>query len=301
MTMLSDDELLSGLPEHFQFGTMLKATPVIEGGDRIIYVEASKESLDQQNEIVLSKALKDSVDIFKKFGVLDLDHKSMPSVAAKYGIENPEDWIIGQPLDVIFNGKTTIVKAQLRSGDTPLAERATRVWDGLTKVNPPDRYYASVGGSVLAREIRIDPDTKNRVPVITKTRWNNLALSLLPVNPDLEPATVTPIGTFAKSMGGYVIKTMMAGYGTDSAELTGGGAMRLQSLYGSPVNYFDFRNELSSDLRKGSLGANPGASDMVTHCGKKFGLSRSDAAEYVERFYRDIIKRRSKTNGVSHG
>lgn len=285
---MDDTQLLSTIPEYVSFQTLMKATPSEEGGERIIYVEASKESRDQQGEIVLAKALKDSVDVFKKFGMLDMDHKSMPTIAKAYGIDDPENWVIGQPVDVSFNSGTTIVKAVLRQGPHKLAERANKVWAGLTQVSPPDRYYASVGGSVTGREVRFDPLTKAKVPVITGTRWTNLALSATPVHAELDPASTTPIGTFAKSLDGFVLKTLTAGYGTDSANLTGGAAMRKQSLQGAPMNYFDFRNKLAEHLRGGQVGKNPGAREIVQHCSKIFGLSLGDASEYVERFYRDL-------------
>lgn len=296
--MLNDAELLSTLPDFVSFGMLMKATPREEGGKRIIYVEASKESQDQEGEIVLAKALKDSVDVFKKFGVLDMDHFSMPSVARKLGIEDPENYVIGQPIDVAFNGDTTIVKAQLRSGPSKLAERANKVWEGLTQVSPPDRYYASVGGAVTGRDIRIDPLTKSKVPVITGTRWNNLALSLNPVHPDLGPASTSPIGVFTKSLGGWVMqKALEASYATDAGAKTGGAAFGQQSLDTGTSNYFDFRNKLADALRAGQVGPNPGARDIVAYCNQMFGLSLSDAAEYVERFYRDLktgLNKRSK-------
>jgi hypothetical protein len=286
---MKDADLLATIPDFVSFNTLMKATPVQEGGKRIIYVEASKESRDQQGEIVLAKALKESVDVFRKFGVLDLDHKSMPTIAKAYGIEDPENWIIGQPLEVAFNGGTTIVKAQLRSGSSPLAARANQVWEGLTQIQPPDRYYASVGGQVTGREIRFDPLTKAKVPVITGTRWNNLALSLTPVHGDLSPAGTTPVGTFAKSLDGFVIvKALEAGYATDAAGKTGGAALGMQSLDGAPMNYQDFREKLAGQMRSGAVGKNPGARELVDHCTKVFGLSPGDASEYVERFYRDL-------------
>lgn len=296
---MDDNELLATIPDFVSYDLLMKATPREEGGRRIIYVEASKESRDQQGEIVLAKALRESVNVFKKFGVLDLDHKSMPSVAASYGISDPESWIIGQPIDVAFHGDTTIVKAELRRGNTPLAERANKVWEGMTQVSPPDRYYASVGGAVTGREVRIDPLTKAKVPVITGTRWNNLALSLNPVHAGLSPASTAPVGTFAKSLGGFVMqKALEASYATNPADMTGGAAFRMQSLDGAPKNYFDFRNKLADAMRKGAAGPNPGAADLVAYCAQTFGLSQDDAAENVERFCRDLhtgLKQRSKT------
>lgn len=295
--MLNDDDLLATIPDFVSFQTLMKATPREEGGKRIIYVEASKETKDQQGEIVLAKALKDSVDVFRKFGVLDLDHKSMPSIAAQYGITDPESWIIGQPIDVAFNGGTTIVKAQLRSGNSQLADRANKVWEGMTQVSPPDRYYASVGGRVTGREIRLDPLTKSKVPVITGTRWDNLALSLNPVHGELAPAGTSPVGVFAKSLDGFIMKALEASYSTDVGSLTGGGAFGQQSLDTGLKNYFDFRNKLADAMRAGQAGPNPGAKQLIAFCNKTFGLSLSDAAEYVERFYRDLksgLNKRSK-------
>lgn len=287
--MLNDQQLLDSIPDYVTFGTMMKASPVEEGGERFIYVEASRETRDQQGEVVLAKALKDSADVFRRFGVVDLDHKSMPAVAQRMGITNPDEWIIGQPADVRFKDGVTFVKAHLRRGDSPLAARANIVWEGLTKVAPPTRYYASVGGAVLGREVKIDPVTKDRVPVITKTRWNNLALSLNPVNPDLAPATTAPVGVFAKSLDGFVIsKALEAGYGTDSATLTDGAALRKQSLHGTVQNYLQMREVLAGDVRSGKAGNKPGLRDLVRYCSGKFGLSLDEAAEFVERFVRDL-------------
>jgi hypothetical protein len=71
----------------------------------------------------------------------------------------------------------------------------------------------------------------------------------------------------------------------------------MQSLDGAPPNYFDFRNKLSSDMLGGLVGDNPSARDLVAYCETTFGLSPADAAEYVERFYRDLktgLNKRSK-------
>lgn len=287
--MQTDDDLLAHVPDFLSINTLMKARPSTEGEDRIVYFEASNEARDQQGEIILSKALQESANYFLRFGLIDLDHKSMPSVAKGYGIENPEEWAIGQPVDVKFERGTTFVKAKLYRGDTPLAERANNVWDGLTKLSPPARYYASVGGQVLERDVRIDPKTKERVPVVTKVRWNNLAATVTPVNPDLSVASTVPVGTFAKSLGGFVFaKGIEAGYGTDSAALAGGAAMRKQSLdSGRIYSYFDFRNKLSKVLTDGSL-KNPGAREILDRASKEFGLPLDQTAEWVERFMRDL-------------
>lgn len=295
--MMTDDQLLATLPDFVRFDTMMKARPATEGDERIVYVEASTEARDQEGEVVLSKALKDSLDVFMKFGVVDLDHKSMPSVAQKYGIpqEDCPKWIVGQPVAVRFDGDKTLVKARLRQGDTPLAAQANQIWDGLTKLNPPDRYYASVGGSVLAREIRIDPATKDRIPVITKTRWNNLALSLQPVNQHLDAASTVPIGTFAKAFNGFVLsKALEAGYATDASAMTGGQALSMQSLDRGIASYFDFRERISADIRAGKVGR-----DVTKYAMTSYGLSADQASTWAEKFLQDITRSSAKSRRLT--
>lgn len=287
--MLNDEQLLSTIPDFMVFGTMMKATPATEGDSRIIYVEASKESKDIEGEIVLAKALKDSAEYFLKFGQLDLDHKSMPSVAQRFGLV-AEEWAIGQPLEVRFSGDTTLVKARLYSGDTPLAAKANNVWEGLTKLNPPARYYASVGGAVLGREIRIDPLTGDKIPVVTKSRWNNLALSTGPVHSGLDVASTAPLGVFAKSLNGFVFgKALEASYATDASALTGGAALGTQSIDTGIKSYFDFRERLSAAIRNHSAGR-----DFKNYAIRTFGLSDDQASEWVEKFLRGIQQSAAK-------
>ena len=54
--MKDDAQLLAGIPEFLSIGSMLKATPHMDGGQRIVYFEASNEGLDQQNEVIAAKA-----------------------------------------------------------------------------------------------------------------------------------------------------------------------------------------------------------------------------------------------------
>lgn len=290
--MTTDDELLASVPSYLCLGGVFKARAATEGAARIVYVEASQESKDLQGEIVLANALRAAAPHFLKFGVLDLDHKSMPPIAAKFGILDPEMWQIGRPVDVRWDGDTTIVKAQLFSGDTPLAARAGMVWDGLTKLNPPARYYASVGGAVKGRETRIAPDG-TRIPVITSVHWNNLALSLEPVNPHMNVATTTPMGVFAKSMGGFVLaKDLTSTNGvtapSDPALLTGGAALRRQSLWGAPMHYLEFRERFAGDIRKGV-----DSQSWLDHAITAYGITADEAASHIEQFLRDIQTRRT--------
>lgn len=291
--MLMHDELLAAVPDFISVGGLFKASPSMESGERFLYFEASNEDQDHQNEVVLQKALAESSEYYLRHGNIDLSHYTI--MGPKSGIPNFMEYEVGKPVSVRVDGKRTLVKAQLYSGDSAMARNANMVWDSLTKQVPPSRWYASVGGAVLSKSIKIDPDSGEKVAVIDKVRWNNTALDRCPVNKTVAEVTTAPIGVFAKSLNGFVLKTLTAGYGTDSATLTGGGALRTQSLHGSPIGYMDFRDRLSASLlkKKGALGGARGISALAS---LEFGLSDDTATAWVARFLRDLDSESQRRN-----
>jgi len=286
---MNDEQLLAGIPDFLSVECMLKATPAQEGQERFVYIEASNEGRDQQNEIVLAKALEESIDHFCRFGNIDLDHKSMPQIASMYGIANPQEWEIGVPVEARVDGKSTFVKAQLYSGDTPLAAKANEVWDAMTKLRPPKRFYASVGGKPLAKSVRIDPETGDKIGVVSRVRWSNLALTAAPVNQHVSGVSTQPFGVLAKSWcDGFVFsKALEASYATDAAAKTGGAALGMQSLDGAPHSYFDFRERMAAALKSGKV-KKQSFDGLMAYAAKQFSLSADEAAEWVDRFLSDL-------------
>lgn len=277
---------------------MLKARPAEEGGERFLYLEASREGVDQHNECVLAKALEDSAEHFLKFGNIDIDHKSMPTVAASYGIQDPESWEVGVPEEVRVEGGSVFVKARLFKGDTPLAERANMVWESLTKLSPAARWYASVGGATLARTPGIDPITKSKVSYINRVRWSNLAISRQPVNQHVSAAQTVPFASLAKCWtpnGFDMVKALEASYATDAAAKTGGAAFGMQSLdsgSSAPTSYYDFRNKLAAAIKSGATAQTMQA--MIEFSARTFNLSHDEASEWVDRFLGDLKSNLSK-------
>src|SRR5690606_531261 len=142
------------------------------------------------------------------------------------------------------------------------------------------------GGKVLDKAIEFDPKTKLRKALIKAVRWYNIGVSKTPVNQHVSTCATVPVGAFAKcwtAEGLDLAKALEAGYGTDSAALTGGAALRKKSLEGAMRSYFDFRNKVSAALRRGPIGENPGVQERVEYAAKTFRLSRDQAAEWVER------------------
>ncbi|MEX3764474.1 hypothetical protein [Paraburkholderia phenoliruptrix] len=304
---MTETQLLDDVPEFLSIESMFKAIPAEESGKRFIYFEASNEKVDQQNERVMAKALEESADHYKKFGNVDIDHYSLigkPNPRTGYvGIPNAELYEIGRPTEVRIEARRTFVKAQLYSGDTDLAKNANMVWDSMTSLNPPARWYPSVGGAVLAKSVQIDPETKNKIAVVEKVRWTNVALSRTPVNQNLPTAQVVPFGALAKCWGpaGLMLsKALEAGTSTNVATLTGGAALGTQSLdMGRRIkNYEEFRDELIKADKAGRIDPNAGLEGVISYSSRHFGLPLDEASEYTARFVRDLqhgLKQRSKS------
>lgn len=293
---MNDEQLLASCPDFISIGSMLKANPIAEGGKRIVYFEASNEGLDQQDEVIAAKALADSSEYFLRYGNIDIDHYTLigkPNPAqGKPGIPDCELYEIGVPVDVRQTGKTTFVKAEIYSGDGPAAQRANAFWGSLVDVNPPQRWYPSVGGSILEKSIVVDPDTFKRKTIVGKVRWTNIGVSKTPVNQHVANCATMPVGAFAKSFmasaGGFdIAKALEASMSTDVATLTGGGALGTQSLDSRPKSYHDARHRISKALLSGKI-KTPSMNEIMGYAQTQFGMSLDESAEFTERFMRDI-------------
>lgn len=286
-------------PDYLSIEMMLKATPAQEGGHRYIYLEASREAKDQHNEIVLAKALEDSADHYLKFGNVDIDHKSMDAVAKMHNIDDPQLWEIGSPVDVRVDGISTFVKAELFTGETPLAQRANMVWDSMTKLSPAKKWYPSVGGKVLAKSMRLDEKTGAKIGVVSNVRWTNIALSPQPVNQHVGGVATIPFGILAKSWGagGFdLTKALEASYATNAVGKTGGAALGMQSIdrgVKAPRSYYDFRDQLARAVKTGVVGE-MSADGLIAYSTGNFGLSHDEASDWVGRFLSDLKSGLSK-------
>lgn len=279
--------------DYFVLNSMLKASPHTDGKNRFIYMEASNESLDLQNEIITCKALKETADYFLKFGNIDIDHITM--LGAKSGTDDYQLFEVGRPVDVNFKGSSTFVKAQLFDGKGRVADKANYMWETMTQVNPPVNWFPSVGGAILQKAAVINPDTGQHVNVATKVRWSNIGMSRTPVNPELGVASVSPIhGVLLKSLGAISIDSgLIAGYGSDMNDLSGGSALRVQSLSGVIFpeidDYYSFRELLSNDIMEGKI--KTGCYDVDSlgvYAKNQLGLDLSLAQHWVNRYLKDL-------------
>ena len=296
---VSVDRVLDAATAGYEYLTIcdfLKATPAEEGGRRFVYIQAANEALDQQNEVLLAKALKESAPYFLRYGNLDLDH--ITQIGPKRGISGYQAYEIGRPVDVRVDGPSTMVKGEVYSGEAPVAQNANLFWDSLTKLKPPQRWYPSVGGKILEDEHGFDPKHRVARRLIKAVRWTNIGFSKTPVNQDVATVATVPFGALAKSWGSDgldLLKALEAGYGTDAASLSGGGALRQQSLDHGVQSYWDFRDRLAGDVKQRRVGVMP--ERIVQHAREHYGLDAATAAEWTERFLADLragLKQRRK-------
>ncbi len=286
----------AGSTDLWSAANLLKALPREEGGRRYVFMEASNETEDHDKEIVLAKALQESAQYYLRYGNLDLDHRTQ--IGPRAGEPSHHLFEIGKPVDVRADGTRTFVKGELYQGDTPVAENANMVWDGLTKCRPAQAWYPSVGGACSKAKVT-DPETGQPRTVIHKVRWTNIGMSRTPVNLGVPTMAAVPFGVLAKSTHGGCFdmrKALEAGYGTDVANLSGGGALAKQSLDTHPQSYWELREALAGDIRRNKV--TPTVDAMVAHARAHYGLEPAEAAEHVGRFLGDLKRARSSKRAV---
>ena len=184
-----------------------------ENGNYIFEVEASNENLDLQNQRTLQSALMKSKEYFLTNGVISDDHQH--KVRKPDGtVESHKEKIIGEPISVRKDGKSTFVKGILYKGVA-----AAKDYINLLK-NHSSRVKASIGG--IMPTIRKEKDGSETV---TGFMWNDLALTISPVNWTVGSAR------FAKSVSMVdFCKSLEAGSGADAAEFEGGRSLQKEDI-----------------------------------------------------------------------
>ncbi len=184
-----------------------------ENGNYIFEVEASNENLDLQNQRTLQSALMKSKEYFLTNGVISDDHQH--KVRNPDGtVESHKEKIIGEPISVRTDGKSTFVKGILYKGVA-----AAKDYINLLK-NHSSRVKASIGG--IMPTIRKERDGTETV---TGFMWNDLALTTSPVNWTVGSAR------FAKSVSMVdFCKSLEAGSGADAAEFEGGRSLQKEDI-----------------------------------------------------------------------
>jgi hypothetical protein len=183
-----------------------------ENGNWVFDVEASNDNLDFEGQRVLQQALLNSKEYFLSNGVVSKDHLHQKT-KKDGGIQFDESFVIGEPKKVYVQDGNVRVQGCLYKSNEYAQEFAKLLNDNSTRVK------ASVGGlfpKVVKRKEN-GVDVGNVVSVL----WNDLALTIAPVNPTVGPAVLV------KSLSSYeFVKSLAAGTGTDAATFSGGRALQ---------------------------------------------------------------------------
>jgi hypothetical protein len=228
-----------------------------ENGNFIFEVEASNENLDLQGQVVLQRALLGSKDHFLSNGIISFDHLHKRRGADGQTISDPS-MVIGEPIEVRTDGKKTIVVGKLYKSSDIAQDLIQKLKDGSTRVK------ASVGGIFP----KIVKDAKSGVEKIVSVLWNDLALTVSPVNSTVSPA-------FAKSyMEPYeLVKALNAGTGADSTEYSGGRALMPEDMELETTNITESANNECVDQIRSLIAA--------LHTGEVQG--KAEAIKFLER------------------
>lgn len=184
-----------------------------ENGNYIFEVEASNENLDLQNQRTLQSALMKSKEYFLTNGVISDDH--LHKTRNPDGtVESHKDKIIGEPISIRTDGKSTYVKGILYKGVAAAKDYINLLKNGSKLVK------ASIGG--IMPTIRKE---KDGTETVTSFMWNDLALTTSPVNWTVGSAR------FAKSIGMVdFCKSLEAGSGTDVSLFEGGRSLQKEDI-----------------------------------------------------------------------
>jgi uncharacterized protein YfcZ (UPF0381/DUF406 family) len=255
-------------------------------------VEASNENLDLEQQQVLQRALLGSQDYFLTNGVVSKDHLHK---RVDHGRQiTDEQYVIGEPVKVYKNGKSTRVTGRLYKSN----EHAQKFIDLLRSKST--RVKASVGG-IIPKVVKTIEGTEKVVSVL----WNDLALTIAPVNYTVSPAA----GVMVKSLTSLeFVKSLAVGYGTDSGKFTGGRALTKEDVEHSTVersnpDYAGAISDLVGALARGKVGTLEEAKNFLNNYGFSAAVSldviREIASKHKE--FAEVLPMAKKSGSLFAG
>lgn len=236
-----------------------------EEGDFIFDAEASNENLDLEQQRVLQQALINSKDYFLTNGVISKDHLHQQIVGegeSKRVIFN-EEYVIGEPLMVYTEAGKTRVRGKLYKLNEHAQKFIKLFKEGSTRIK------ASVGG--IAPLVQKVKENGMEVGKVVSVLWNDLALTIAPVNPTVSPAYMV------KSLSSLeFVKALSAGNGTDHAQFNDGRAMIPEDMNKQP-HEAEIIRQLITALLDGKVTSAKEAEQYLSG----FGIDEQTAENYI--------------------
>jgi hypothetical protein len=238
-----------------------------ENGNWVFDVEASNENLDFEGQRVLQAALLNSKDYFLSNGVVSKDH--LHQRAQRGGnILFDESYVIGEPKKVYVEDGKVRVQGCLYKSNEYAQEFAKLLNDNSTRVK------ASVGG--LFPKVVKHKENGVEVDNVVSVLWNDLALTIAPVNPTVGPAVLV------KSLSSFeFVKSLSAGYGADAVAFSGGRALQKEDVGHEKVN-LHLNDEAAIESLVGAI-ADGDVEDMeeAEEFLNGYGISKAVAREMI--------------------
>jgi len=228
-----------------------------EEGNFLFDVEASNENLDLEGQRILQRALLASKDYFLTNGVISKDHLHKKVEKGRY--VNDEEFVIGEPISVYTVGKSTRVKGKLYRKNKHAKKFIELLESGSSLVK------ASVAG-ILPKIVQ---NVKDKTENVVSFLWNDVALTIAPVNYTVQGAT----GILAKSLSSYdFVKALQAGYGTDASQFSGGRALQKEDVGSADTatendEYEAAISKLITAISKGQVNTLDGAREYLSGLG----------------------------------
>lgn len=253
-------------------------------GNIIFDAEASNENLDIQEQRVLKSALLNSKDYFLTNGIISKDHlhKQVIGEGDERQVIYNEDFIIGEPLEVYEKDGVVRVKGLLYK-DNPYAQKFINLLkEGSSRVK------ASIGGFLPI--IKLEEKDGKKEEVVTNLLWNDLALTISPVNPTVSSAYIV------KSLSSLqFVKALSAGYETDALRMQGGRALIPEDI-GSPHSQKSSLEGIDNEVltflleaEKGSIKTKKDITTFLSHSNNRIKLLQQLKAVYKDD--RDLLRR----------
>jgi len=214
----------------------------------IIFLQASNEIRDQEDDIIEMSALKKARDYYLKHGVLSWNHQ--------HKIKQDPKYIVGEPLEVEFTDKNeTLLKGTMYKKNTI----AQSIWQNV--LSGAKKMGASIGGGILH---------KSADKRVSSVIWDETAITHCPVNDGtLGNVQIVPFDSF--------VKALTAGSGVDASTFSGGRALTPESLQGanskrSKESWTDIFSTILKALHMGDVKS----SNDVTELCKSLGLDQDE-------------------------
>lgn len=277
-----------------------KATSKKETSSTIpIRMIANRLEVDKENQEILPQAFnKATVDNFIKYGIIDWHHQSVTGKTA----QSRATAIIGKPTGFEWEDKLPIVYGNLTKAHPIVKESILPHLEADQAV-----FAASVGGNVRKARNVIDVAKQTSKEQILAINWDHIAIAASPyvissgsditmVKAMLDEGTISDdiclqfgdINSFETEYDVVLKKALTIGAGTDSANLTGVDALRIQSLESGNSKKFDFTalvDQICTGLKNNKIG---GSANGVMEFLKAKGMPDETIKKFMVSMHKTV-------------